>query len=233
MNRITVHQTGEYGESARAGWFDAERATRYAEDTEFDGSNHISVNTGSQWHHEELFRTAGGRWVLGSYSNYQGTLPSYHFVGDDAAREWLIYNDEDDAAEEHFGQIEDESGPDVGGRPEIGPAINVRLDPKQLERVDALSDELDTSRAALIRLATERLTSHQLAVYRLAGAVEVLTLGTETEGTSRVDLGFHDADGAEWRDDLDALLTRHGYRRIGEWSLAGHDSVAPVEDVPL
>src|SRR5690606_26064843 len=44
------------------GWFDDEKAERFAEDRDWNGSNWISVATGSQWHHEELYRTAGGRW---------------------------------------------------------------------------------------------------------------------------------------------------------------------------
>lgn len=148
MNRINVSQADEYGERVHVGWFDGDRATLFAEARDFDGKNHISVNTGSQFSHEALWRTAQGRWVLEQFSDYQGTLAHYEFVGGEAARLWLIRNGEDEAAERHFGPVEEERGP---GRPEVGPAFSLRLDPQLLSRVDAEADRWGLTRAAMIR----------------------------------------------------------------------------------
>lgn len=115
------------------GWFDLDAAHAYDEDTWWDGSNHISRATGSQWEHERLYRTAQGRWVHHAWSQRQGVGERWSFATDSAAREWLLSNGHDTAVEEHFGEIETERGP---GRPEVGPAINVRLDPDLLRKVE-------------------------------------------------------------------------------------------------
>lgn len=148
MNRINVYRYDEFDGRTLEGWFNEDSATRYGEDTDWNGNNHISVNTGSQWHHEELYRTTKGRWVLGKYSNYQGTLPSYEFVSDERAREWLIHNHHDSAVKEHFGEVEEERGP---GRPEIGPAVNMRFPQELLDRIDAAAKTDGVSRAEKIR----------------------------------------------------------------------------------
>lgn len=116
----------------------------------------------------------------------------------------------------------------VGGRPEVGPVISTRLAVDTLERVDALAGHLDVSRAAVLRAAADRLTAGPVAVYELGGAVTVVEPGTEVEGTSVRRLGFHDADGDVWEDDLAALLARHGYTLAGPWSSIVATSVAPV-----
>lgn len=130
------------------GWFDRNKAERFAEATRWDGNNHISIATGSQWDHQELYHTAGGRWVLYFWSQYQGHPCGYRFVGDDRAREWLLLNDHDEAVERFFGEIEDEVGP---GRPEIGPPILVHLPAEMTEKLEALAQRCSTPRAEVIR----------------------------------------------------------------------------------
>lgn len=110
MNRINV-TTFDEGEAIHKGWFDADKAKRYKEATDYNGRVHISRNTGSEFAHEELYRTREGRWVLGCYSNYQGTLPGYEYVIPSEARAWLTRNDHDKAVIEHFGEVESERGP--------------------------------------------------------------------------------------------------------------------------
>lgn len=83
-------------------WFSPERAECFAEDTRWDGSNRISVPTGSQWEHERLYRTRKGVWVLHSWSQWQGSTDSYEVIGDDRARQWLIANDHGDTVERFF-----------------------------------------------------------------------------------------------------------------------------------
>jgi hypothetical protein len=72
---------------------------------------------------------------------------------DDAkARDWLITNDEDEAAEKYF-DIEEERGP---GRPEVGGAVHVRLG-EQLAELDAWATAHGMTRAKAIREAVSRL----------------------------------------------------------------------------
>ena len=148
MERINITETDDdYGVRV-VGWFDYDKAERFTEDTEWNGSNHISVNTGSQWNHQMLLRTKQGRWVLMVCSDYQGTLPSFEFAGEQAAREWLILNKQDTAAERFFGEVEEERGP---GRPAIGEAINIRLGDELLTAVDARAAAAGKTRAETIR----------------------------------------------------------------------------------
>ncbi len=76
-------------------WFNQDSATEYPEDTYWDGRNHISVSTGSQWDHETLYRTAGGRWVLESSSDYQSVTTTREIIGDERAARWLSVNNYD------------------------------------------------------------------------------------------------------------------------------------------
>ena len=73
-------------------WFNLETAKFFGEETEFDGHNQISVNTGSQWEHEDLYRTAKGSWVLNHWSQYQGTQATWESINSTEAVAWLIKN---------------------------------------------------------------------------------------------------------------------------------------------
>lgn len=75
-------------------WFDTEKAEAFSEHTY--GSNNISVATGSQWYHEMLYKTAGGKWVLNSWSNYDNIHDSYEIIGEEEAIEWLVANQHGD-----------------------------------------------------------------------------------------------------------------------------------------
>ena len=74
-------------------WFDEDAAVKFTEATRWDGRNHISRATGSQWEHEVLYFTRGGRWVLNHWSQWQGSLESYSEVTADEAARWLINNE--------------------------------------------------------------------------------------------------------------------------------------------
>ena len=78
-------------------WFDADRAQEFNEDTRWDGSNHVSVATGSKWDHEVLYRTASGKYVLRTWSNWQGKLDTYEEIPESQAFDWLVANDHADA----------------------------------------------------------------------------------------------------------------------------------------
>jgi len=76
-------------------WFDAERAEVFEEATWWDGRNHRSCATGSQWEHEALYRTASGRWVLHHWSQYQGVPDRWEEIDAEEAARWLSINGHD------------------------------------------------------------------------------------------------------------------------------------------
>jgi len=80
----------EDGETTK--WFDVDKATKYNEDTCWNGSNRVSVSTGSQWDHHVLYRTAGGSWVRHRWSQYQGRGESWVRLSPSEAVQWLIAN---------------------------------------------------------------------------------------------------------------------------------------------
>jgi len=73
-------------------WFDEDKAEVFNEDTDWDGNNHISCATGSQWNHETLYRTKSKRWVLNWWSQWQGSTARYTEIDDEAAAAWLVRN---------------------------------------------------------------------------------------------------------------------------------------------
>lgn len=88
-------------EDGRSFWFDpsAKGASSWDEDTEWDGKNHISQATGTQWDHEKLHRTPKGAWVLHYWSQWQGKREGYRQVTEAEAAAWLVKCGYDDAAE--------------------------------------------------------------------------------------------------------------------------------------
>jgi hypothetical protein len=128
------------GGTTLAGWFNADSATAYREAEDWDGSNNISVNTGSPWDHQTLYRTSKGRWVLNNWSQRQDTPERYEFITDDAAQTWLVHNKCDTAVQQWFGQLDEEAGPAMG-RPTVGPKWEVRLDEETRAKVEALTGD--------------------------------------------------------------------------------------------
>jgi len=78
-------------------WFDLDRSVRYEEATFWDGRNRISRATGSQWDHEVLYRTAGGRWVKHWWSQWQGSVDRWEEIDPVEAAGWLVRNGYDPA----------------------------------------------------------------------------------------------------------------------------------------
>lgn len=70
-------------------WFDADAADYYEEKTSHDGRNFISRATGGQWNHEGLYLTASGKWILNSWSNYQGSKETYEEITPEDAARWF------------------------------------------------------------------------------------------------------------------------------------------------
>ena len=65
----------------------------WPEETYWNGSNHISKATGSQWVHETLFLSAKGRYYIVATSQWQGTPDAAHLITAEQAAAWLLRND--------------------------------------------------------------------------------------------------------------------------------------------
>lgn len=145
MARINVYDYTpvEYGGAPEfAGHFMRGSSTQYKEDGDWD-------DTAT---HEELYRTKGGRWVRCDWTQWQGSEPKYWFVSSAEAKEWLLKNHHDDAVRRWFGPVEEEIGPtDLGGRREVGPKVEVRLDKDTLAQVEARATAAGISRAEMLR----------------------------------------------------------------------------------
>ena len=68
-------------------------AESWEERTDWDGHNHISRNTRSQWEHETLYRSRKGRYYIVHDSQWQGSMPSAEWVSNKQAAAWLLLND--------------------------------------------------------------------------------------------------------------------------------------------
>ena len=60
--------------------FDTERAgVKWPETADWNGSNHISRNSGTQWGHEALYISQKGRYYVVRSSDYQGTKTRWSY----------------------------------------------------------------------------------------------------------------------------------------------------------
>lgn len=93
-------------------WFESEKAQHWKEDARFNGSNYVSLATGSQWAHEALYRTASGRYILNHWSQWQGSSETYEEISAADAARWLSQNEyldgdaEEAGLEEQYAQLE-------------------------------------------------------------------------------------------------------------------------------
>lgn len=162
MQRITIYsQVDEYGEQERLGYFDLDAATHVLEeDTYWDGNNHRGKVSGLQTTRADLYRTSGGRWVEHDDASREFNGPNrWSFLTDDEAREWMIKSggvDAEEALAKWFPDTPEESGPaPQGGRPAIGPTINVAYPRELLDKIEAAADKAGLSRAAWLRKVAE------------------------------------------------------------------------------
>jgi hypothetical protein len=73
---------------------DTAKATQHwGEETFHNGSNFISKATGSQWEHEELYRSSKGRYYVERSSQIQGHTSYAEFLTDEQATRWLLVNE--------------------------------------------------------------------------------------------------------------------------------------------
>jgi hypothetical protein len=87
---------------------DTKKATQHWEEkTDWNGNNHISRVTGSQWEHEELYRSSKGRYYVERNSQIQGQTPYAVYVTGEQAAIWLLVNEYELPPElqEHEGEI--------------------------------------------------------------------------------------------------------------------------------
>ncbi len=73
---------------------DTDKAQKnWDEASDWDGKNHVSRATGSQWNHETLYISAKGRYYIVRSSQWQGSLPSAEIISNEDAARWLLNND--------------------------------------------------------------------------------------------------------------------------------------------
>jgi hypothetical protein len=151
MNRTNIFAA--HDDRRITGWFDWTAVKGRWSDRDHNGNGSHGTGRG-----EEVILTAGGKWVMSHWTIWQGETSTHVYVSADAARDWLLRNDEDTAVEEHFGEIPDEEDRRPG-RPEIGDPVGVRLG-DLLSAVDTYATHHGVKRADAIR----RLVSAGLAV---------------------------------------------------------------------
>ncbi|MFB7736214.1 hypothetical protein ACFC08_17875 [Streptomyces sp. NPDC056112] len=147
-------------------WFDPDAARdAISEGRNWTGENWIGAVSGLQTSRAVLHLTRGGRWIedQDARNEFNGS-DVYRFLTNDQAREWLIKaadarrdTEEAEAAlKRHFPDIPEESGPDPkGGRPVVGPTINVAYPRDLLDKIEAAAKEAGMSRAAWLRKVAE------------------------------------------------------------------------------
>lgn len=142
-------------------WFDPAAARdAISEGRNWTGENWIGANSGLQTSRAVLYLTAGGRWIENedARSEFSGS-DVYRFLTDDEAREWLVKaadarrdSDEAEAAlKRHFPDTPEEAGPNLGGRPSVGPKVEFRLEEEHLAKVDARAAKEGVKRAEMLR----------------------------------------------------------------------------------
>ena len=62
----------------------------WEEETDWNGNNHISRATHSQWHHQTLYRSRKGRYYIEHTSQWQGHMPHVEWVSPQEATRWLM-----------------------------------------------------------------------------------------------------------------------------------------------
>ena len=150
MARINVFSHDPEGFEPRrmVGWFDPDKSQSWAEGTRWNGSNTVSLATGAQFTHEHLYRTLGGRWVIETWSQWEGVETTYRFVSTDEAYDWLIrcdYDSEEVARITGIG-VPEETGPGTDAT-----TLKLLLSRELLAATDAEAARVGISRAEWVR----------------------------------------------------------------------------------
>jgi len=166
MSRVNVYiypAEDDYASSAVfAGHFDADTAERWS-DADYDGNGSGGTGRG-----QAVYLTKGSKWVLSTWSRWQGDEDRFEYISADVARDWLLRNHEDEAVARHFGPVPEEEDRRPG-RPAIGEAVSVRLGSELLAMVDGYARERSITRAEAIR----RLTQDAVTRVRAASATSL------------------------------------------------------------
>lgn len=73
---------------------DTDNATEsWTETTEWNGNNHVSRVTGSQWNHQQLYVSRKGRYYVEHWSQWQGSTSHVEWVSPEEATRWLLLCD--------------------------------------------------------------------------------------------------------------------------------------------
>ena len=73
---------------------DTSKASKsWDESTFWDGNNHCSSATGSQWSHQKLYRSRKGRYYIEHTSQWQGSRAHAEWVSREEAARWLLTNE--------------------------------------------------------------------------------------------------------------------------------------------
>ena len=73
---------------------DTDRAVECWQESErWNGQNHISRATGTQWEHETLFKSTKGNYWIEHVSQWQGSTPHAFFLTAEEAARWLLTNE--------------------------------------------------------------------------------------------------------------------------------------------
>jgi hypothetical protein len=219
MARINIIEYDEAEERVRLiGWFDPRAAEKFAGRTEWNGHNQVSVHAGEH-NHEDIYHTAGGRWVRNWYSDWQGSPDAYEFITPERAQEWLILNNDDEAVERLFGEPEPERGP---GRPAVGPMVNVRMDDEMIARLDEEAATRGESRAATIR---------RMLIYGLASTSRI---GADPTNTPHRWLEFAgwQQHGVEIEDAPEGYYEPYYWDDEGQYLGSDPDGVEPIYTTP-
>lgn len=167
MTRITFTHNG------RASWFSPDAAREVvSESRTWDGQNLVGSTSGLQTNRAVLYLTRGGRWVEHVDASHEFDGPdTYRYLTDNQARDWLTRSaeeaaggraaermageDAERALAKHFGDVGEETDSETdasqGGRPPIGPTINVAYPREVLTRIEDSAAAEGISRAAWLR----------------------------------------------------------------------------------
>ena len=73
---------------------DTDNATKsWAEERDWNESNHIGRSSRSQWHDQTLYRSRKGRYYIEYHSREQGIMDSAEWISNRAAAMWLLENE--------------------------------------------------------------------------------------------------------------------------------------------
>ena len=60
---------------------------------DFDGHNMIDRSTGSQWHHQMLYKSRKGRYYIEHWSQSSGSQAHCEWVSEQEAARWLLHQE--------------------------------------------------------------------------------------------------------------------------------------------